>query len=112
MSAPDQFQQFGRLYLMDQLIAGALCRRLVGRPTQQLGAVTEAIGAYLVVDYLSDECELERDIVTALVRVPPPGAAGRLDSEAGTVFMGFDLLRQRHPLGCRTGRCETDTIEL
>src|SRR3546814_7589508 len=97
---------------MDQLIAGALCRRLVGTPTQQLGAVTEAIGAYLVVDYLSDECVLERDIVTALVRVPPAGAAGRLASEAGTVFMGFDLLRQRHPLGCRKGRCETDQIEL
>src|SRR3546814_19868194 len=26
--------------------------------------------------------------------------------------MGFDLLRQRHPLGCRKGRCETDQIEL
>src|SRR3546814_3132791 len=70
-----------RSYLMDQLIAGALCRRLVGTPTQQLGAVTEAIGAYLVVDYLSDECVLERDIVTALVRVPPAGRSEEHTSE-------------------------------
>ena len=78
----DRADELTRAGLLLHLLEGALLRRLVGPPAQELGAVAEAAAGDVVVAHLDDELGPERHPFGRALGRPAARAAGRVAGEA------------------------------
>src|SRR6185437_6412296 len=108
----DLGDQLGRARFLLELVEGALPRRLVGAPAQELRAVTEAAAADVIVAHLRDQLWCEGFPLTGPFRAPARWSARRIAAEARRLSQFFQPLGQLRAIGIRETRREPDVVEL
>src|SRR5258708_34504295 len=102
--------QLRRTRLALQLIEGALPRRLVRPPAQELGSMTKAVAADVIVAHFRHELGRQRLPFARALRAPARRPSRGFAAEAGRLAQFRQLLRQLLPVDIGEAGGEADMI--